>query len=341
MGKLKVLVLMHEDIVPPDDVEGLSHREMLDFKAEYDVMAAIADIGHEPIRVGLYDDLAPLRDAHREHGAHIAFNLLEEFHGLAHFDQHVVSYLELLQLPYTGCNPRGLTIARDKALTKKILAYHRVAVPHFAVFARGRKVRRPKKLEFPLLVKSLTEEASLSISQASVVHDDRHLIERVELVHRTTGTDAIAEQYIDGREVYVGVIGNARLVACVPWELHFDKWPEDAPRIATRKVKWDPAYQKKVGIRSARAQDLPSGVQRKLPSLAKRIYRLLGLSGYARLDFRLSADGRAFFLEANPNPYIAFGEDFAEAAHVTGIDYDALIQRILRLGLQYRRQLWS
>jgi D-alanine-D-alanine ligase len=280
-----------------------------------------------------------LRTAIEEHRPHIAFNLLEEFHGLSAFDQHVVSYLELKQLPYTGCNPRGLTIARDKALTKKILAYHRIRVPQFAVFAKGRRRRRPRRVDFPLFVKSLTDDASIAISQASVVQDDEQLQERVEFVHRTVGTDAIAEQYIEGRELYVAVLGNKRPVAFPVWELFFDHLPEGAPRIATRKVKWNPGYQKKAGIRSGQASDLPAELDLSIRQRAKRIYRLLGLSGYARLDFRLAEDGRVYLIEANPNPYIAYGEDFADSAEAHGLDYNELVTRILSLGLRYRHEL--
>src|SRR5690606_15796431 len=161
---------------------------------------------------------------------------------------------------YTGCNPRGLMLAHDKALTKMVLRYHRIRVPNFAVLPLGRKVRRPSKLQFPLLVKSLTEEGSVGIAQASIVHDDEKLAERVDFVHRHLGTHAIAEEYIDGRELYVGVLGNQRLQTLPIWELHFPKLREDAPRIATGKVKWDYKYQKKIGIRSSRARNLPEGL---------------------------------------------------------------------------------
>lgn len=329
---------MHEDTVPPETIDGIDYQEMLEWKGEYDVMATLEELGHRVVRVGLYDDLSVLRSAMKEHRPHIAFNLLEEFRGIGEFDQHVVSYLELLGLSYTGCNPRGLTISRDKALTKKILAYHRIRVPHFAVFERGRRVRRHRNLEYPLFVKSLSDDASIGIAKASIVRDDEQLAERVEFVHRTVGTDAIAEQYIDGRELYVGVLGNRRPVAFPPWEMFFDKVPAGEPRIATRKVKWDAAYQEKAGIRSGPAAGLEPELDSAMRKRAKRIYRLLGLSGYGRMDFRLTAEGKLYLLECNANPYIAYGEDFAESAEAYGISYEELIQRILRLGLRYRRQ---
>jgi D-alanine-D-alanine ligase len=335
--RLRVLVLVHEDLVPPDSIEGLSDREIQPWKTEYDVISTLQRMGHEARPVGLYSDLGVIRKALEEERPHVAFNLIEEFHGYAVFDQHVVSYLELMKQPYTGCNPRGLTLARDKALTKKILAYHRVQVPSFGVFPVRRKARRPKHLKFPLVVKSLIEEGSVGISQASLVHDDEKLAERVAFIHRQTSGPAIAEQYIEGREIYVGVIGNERLQAYTPWELVIQRLPEGAPHIATDKVKWDHTYQEKVGV-VTRPADLTPELRKRLEHLSKRIYRILNLSGYARLDYRLTEDGRFHLLEANPNPNISHGEDFAEAAEHSGIGYEALLQKIVTLGLSYHPQ---
>jgi D-alanine-D-alanine ligase len=292
-------------------------------------------MGHEVFPVGLYSDLGVIRKALEELQPHIAFNLLEEFHGLALYDQHVVSFLELMKQPYTGCNPRGLTLAHDKALCKQILAYHRIHVPAFGVFPVGRKVRRPKRLAFPLLVKSLIEEGSVGIARASVVNDDEKLAERVELIHRQTSGAAIAEQYIEGREIYASVIGNDRLRTFSPWELVIERLPEGAPNIATSKLKWDYKYQEKVGVKTT-AADLAPELGKKLDHLAKRIYRSLYLSGYARLDFRLTPEGEFYLLEANPNPNISFGEDFAEAAEHSEVHYDELLHRIITLGLGSR-----
>ncbi|MEE9211445.1 MAG: ATP-grasp domain-containing protein [Phycisphaeraceae bacterium] len=334
--KLRILVPMHEDLVPPDSIEGLSDEQMAPWKTEYDIVVTLKDIGHQVQPLGVSSDLGVVGQAIEQFKPHIAFNLLEEFHGVGLYDQHVVSYLELVRLPYTGCNPRGLTLAHDKALTKMILNYHRIRVPAFGVFPIDKAVRRPKRLQFPLLVKSLTEEGSVGIAQASIVHDDQHLAERVEFVHRQLQTHAIAEQYIEGRELYVGVIGNDRLQTFPIWELSFTKLRDDAPRIATGKVKWDLAYRKKVGATTRAAHDLPPGLETKIPHLCKRIYRTLGLSGYARIDLRLTPDGRVYLLEANPNPELAYGEDFAESAETTGVSYEQLLHRILHLGLTYR-----
>jgi D-alanine-D-alanine ligase len=332
--RLRIVVLCHEDLVPPDSIEGLTPKEVQPWKMEYDVIATLRDMGHEVFPVGLYSDLGVIRRALDEIKPHIAFNLLEEFHGLALYDQHVVSFLELMKQPYTGCNPRGLTLAHDKALSKKILAYHRIMVPAFAVFSANRKVRRPKRLQFPLLVKSLVEEGSVGIARASVVHDDAHLAERVDLICRQTHRPAIAERYIEGREIYSSVIGNDRLKMFTPWELIIERLPEGAPNIATSKLKWDYKYQEKVGV-STQAANLTPELTKKLDRLSKRIYRALDLSGYARLDFRLTSSGEFYTLEANPNPNISCGEDFPEAAEHSGVPYEELLRRMIMNGLAY------
>ena len=167
-----------------------------------------------------------------------------------------------------------------------------------------------------------------------LAHDDDKLKERVEFIQRTTDSTAIAEQFIEGREIYVGVIGNDRLTALPPRELVFDHAPDGAPLIATAHAKHNLDYQKRHGIDQRAAVDLPDGVAAGLEHLAKRIYRTLELSGYARLDFRLRPDGTLFFLEANPNPEIALGEEFASAAQAAGIEYPELLQRILNLGMR-------
>jgi len=334
--KLRVLVLMHEDLVPPDSIKGLSAKEVAPYKSEYDVSAGLENIGHEVRKLGVSSDLGVLRNAITEWNPDITFNLLEEFHGVAVYDQHVVGYLELMRKPYTGCNPRGLLLAHDKALTKEILSYHRIRVPDFAVFPRNKVVRRPKRLKFPLLVKSVSEEGSVGIAQASVVHNDEKLKERVEFIHQQTSTDAIAEEFIEGRELYVGVIGNQRLETFPTWEMFFNNMPEDTIRIATAKVKWDHDYQKKNGIDTGAAKDLDPAVEEQISRICKRVYRTLSLSGYARMDLRLTPDGRVYIIEANPNPNLEFGEDFSESAEKAGVNYEALLSKIMNLGLAYQ-----
>ena len=336
MKKLRILVLMHEDLVPPDSIEGLSDEEIADWKSEYDVCAGLEALGHDVFPLGLSDDLGLVRNAIRRHKPHIAFNLLEEFHGVAVYDQHVVSYLELIKQPYTGCNPRGLMLSHDKALCKQILSYHRIPTPKFTVFERGKRVRRSARVSFPLMIKSVNEEASMGISQKSIVHNEAQLADRVAYIHEQVRTDAHAGEDIEGRGLYVGLIGNQRLTAFPVWEMLFTKMPDGMARIATRRVKWDAKTQKEFGIKTQAARNLPPVVQRQITSLCKRVYRSLSISGYARMDFRLAEDGRVYLLEANPNPNLEYGEDFAESAERAGISYETLLHRILNLGLNYK-----
>ena len=286
--------------------------------------------------LGVKSDLGVLRSAVEDWKPHIAFNLLEEFDGVAVYDQNVVSYLELLHVPYTGCNPRGLMLARDKALSKKLFSFHRIPFPDFMVVPQGRTVKRPKGLSFPLIVKSVTEEASHGISQASIVQDDVKLKERVEFIHANIGTGALIERYIEGREFYVGVMGNGHVHVLPVWELIMDKLPDDARRIATERVKWSRAYQDKYGIRSEEARNLSEGKAEEIQHLAKRVYRALGLSGYARIDVRMDAAGSVYVLEANPNPQISHDEDFSDSAEKDGYPYKDLLQELLNIGLRWR-----
>jgi D-alanine-D-alanine ligase len=334
--KLRVLALVHRHLVPPDPIEEGTDTVNAPWRTEYDVITALRSMGHEVQTLGVHDDLGELRRASTEWKPHIAFNLLEAFDDITIFDQNVVSHLELLKLPYTGCNPRGLLLARDKSLSKKLLAYHRIPVPECEVFRAGRPIRRPKRLGFPLIVKSLTQESSVGISQASVVDSDEKLAERVTFIHQSIGTSAIAERYIEGRELYVGILGNQTLQALPVWELFFTNMPPDARRIATDRVKWSVKYQKKYGIESGIARDLPEGVGERIHHVCKRAYRALELSGYARIDLRLDNAGNVWVLEANPNPQIARGEDFAASAEKMGLSYETLVQRIVNLGLRWQ-----
>lgn len=335
MKRLRVLALMHEDLVPPEDVADYDVKTVA-WRTEYDVVSTLRKLGHDVYPLGVKSDLGVIQSAIEQWKPDIAFNLLEEFDGVAVYDQHVVSYLELLRLPYTGSNPRGLMLARDKVLTKKVLAFHKIPYPEFIEVPQGRAVKRPKSLTFPLIVKSVTEEASLGISQASIVTDDEKLAERVAFVHNSVGSGALIEQYIEGRELYVGIIGNGQLQVLPVWELIMDKLPDDTKRIATERVKWSRKYQMKYGIISREANNLPDRKAQTIQDLAKRVYRALGLSGYARIDMRMDAEGQLYVLEANPNPQIAEDEDFADSAKKVGHQYKDLLQELLNVGLRWR-----
>jgi D-alanine-D-alanine ligase len=325
---------MHRDFVPPEDAKSLEPAAFDLVKTEYDVVTAVRSLGHDVQQLGVHDELRPIREAAENFKPEIVFNLMEEFHGDFLYDYHVAAYLELLKLGYTGCNPRGLMLARDKGLSKSVATYHRIRAPRFTVIRMGRKAHRPTRIGYPLMVKSLFAEASLGIAKASLVHDDEHLAERVAFIHERVKTDAIAEEFIPGREVYVSVLGNDRLLALPPRELVIRKLAPGEELIATDRAKHDLRYQKERGIEQLPAE-LPPALAAKLERHSKRICRLLHLDGYVRIDWRLrEEDGEPYFLEANPNPEIARGEEFASAAESVGIDYESMIQRILNLGLR-------
>jgi D-alanine-D-alanine ligase len=332
--RLRVLALVHKTLLPPEHATETEARSA-EWKTEYDVITTLRELGHEVLPLGVAGDLGPIRQAVDEWKPHVAFNLLENFDDVATWDQNVVAYLELLNVRYTGSNTRGLLLARDKAIAKKLLSYHRVPMADFAVFAKGRPVRRPKRLSFPLIVKSLTLDASIGISQASVVDTDEKLAERVRFIHDSIGTDALVENYIEGRELYVGILGNERLRVLPVWELLFTKMPEEQRKIATERLKWSLKYQKKHGITSEAAKELPERVTIRIRDLCKRVYRNLMLTGYARIDLRLNEQGELYLIEANPNPQLAKDEDFAQSALAKGIGYGELLQRILALGLRW------
>jgi D-alanine-D-alanine ligase len=335
MKKLRILVVVHSSLIPPDSLEGYDTRQIDEWRTEYDVISTLKALGHDVRPLGVLDSLTELRSAITDWKPDIVFNLLEEFDGIVTYDQHVIAFLELMRQPYTGCNPRGLLLSRDKALCKQVFAYHRISTPQFAVFRRGQRFRVPAKLRYPLFVKSSTDDASLGIAQASVVPDAQKLKERIEFVFEQNKSDVLVEEYIEGREFYVGIMGNDRLTRFPVWEMHFGTMGESHSAIATRKVKWDRAYQKKYGIVTAAATELPPGVEAQLDRLSRRMYRALRLSGYARMDFRVRPDGTVFALEANANPNISKEEDFAQSARAAGSDYEALLARILSLGLSY------
>jgi len=332
----RILALVPEGHEPPPSIEGYAEDEVQDWKMEYDVITALRHRDHEVRVLSVTSNLGLIREVVNDWKPDIAFNMLEDFHGVPVYDHHLAAYLELLRVPYTGCNARGLMLARDKGLAKKLLSYHRIRVPHGVVFEWGRVVRPPKSLSYPRLVKSTVAEASTGISTSSLVHSAKELLDRVVELQEAAGSDVMAEEFVPGRELYVGVLGNQRVRTFPVWELIIANLPEDTPNIATEQVKFDLEYQDKMGVRTEAAKNLPDGAAERIAKLARRVYKALSLSGYARLDMRMTAEGDVYVLEANPNPQLALDEDFARSALAAGLEFEDLIEQIVRLGLQYR-----
>jgi D-alanine-D-alanine ligase len=338
MKRSRVLVVLHPSLMPPDSLEGQDPKAIGEWRTEFDVIQTLKASGHEVRALGVLDTITELRATIADWQPDVVFNLLEEFDGIVSYDQHVIAFLEMLRQPYTGCNPRGLLLSRDKALCKQVFAWHRIPSPQFQVFRRGQRVKIPRSLRYPLFVKSSTDDASLGIAQASVVANAASLKERIEFVLEQHKSDVLVEEFIEGRELYVGMIGNQRITRFPVWELNFGKLGDNGSAIATRKVKWDAKYRARYGIDSAPARELPAGVEARLDRLSRRMYRALGLTGYARIDFRMKPDGSLYALEANANPHLARDEDFACAALAAGRDYPALLESIVKLGLTYPAQ---
>lgn len=332
---MRVLVLMHEDLLPPGDING--EREWSDdpWKTEYDVLNGLKDLSIETLPVGVREDLGLVRTSIYDFKPDIVFNLLEEFADEAIFDQNVVAYLELLKVKYTGCNPRGLIIARDKSLSKKILKYHEIPTPDFWVFPKNRKVRVPDDVSYPLFVKSLSEEASLGITQSSIVYNREDLIERIEFYHNKYDIDVIAESYIEGRELYVSILGNERLKVMPVWELKFGTTPARVHKVATSNVKWSAKYRARYSIDTGPA-NLAEPYRIRIEEICKKAYGALGLSGYARFDLRMTIRNEIYLIEANPNPNLCLGEDFAASCKAGGLTYPEMIETIINTGLRWK-----
>ncbi len=335
---MRVVLLTHQDFRPPESLDGLSQKEMAPWRTEYDVLSALEELGHEVRILGAVTELPEIRDLLQAWKPHVVFNLLEEFRGEGVYVPFVLGYLQLMRQPFTGCNPASLLLVDDKPLTKKVLRHHRIPVPDFTVIARGQKARRPKRLDFPLIVKSSRMHGSVGISQKSVVENDDALRERVEYMHDGLGTGALVEEFIPGREVYVGLLGNRRVEAFPAWEMNFGDLAEGSHAIATEKAKWDSDYQDRRGIETGRAKGIPSETLTRMVRLCRRVYRILNMNGYARMDFRLTDDGRVFLIEPNPNPDLALDEDFAESADAAGVKYAQLVRRVISLGLRHHRE---
>jgi D-alanine-D-alanine ligase len=335
--KLKVLVLF--DGIRPTKIDEDLSKEMKteDWKTEANVMATLGTLGYTAEHLAIFDDLDLVRQKMESFAPDVLFNLVEQFKNNPGFDQNIVSLLEMQGVPFTGCGATGLVLCKHKAISKKILTYHRIHTPNFVVIVRGQRIARPRHLKFPILVKPVKEEASYGISQASFVETDEQFRERVSFIHEKHDSDVIAEEYIAGRELYVSLMGNLRLTVFPIRELLFREVPPDEPKIATYRAKWDEEYRKRWGLQNQFAQGLDPALVAHIEQTCKRIYRLLTIDGYARIDLRLTAANEIYFIEANPNPILAEDEDFALSAGKAGLPYPQLMDRIIRLGMKTLR----
>jgi D-alanine-D-alanine ligase len=296
-----------------------------------EVVRALAAGGHEVKAVevdGTRESLVRLSRVH----ADLLFNLVEGFGEDDTKEPHVAAYLELLGLHFTGSGSRGLATAMDKPLTKKVLQFHAIRTPRFMTVFRGR-VAWADELQFPVIVKPAREDGSIGIGFGALVHGIKELMERIDALHTDFAHPVLVEEYIDGREIYVGVLGNAPPEALPPIELDLSHLPEGTPRIAASEVKWHHGTRAYRGSK-ARLADLPAEAATALRETAVTAFRALGLRDYARFDFRLAADGTPYLIEANPNPHLQSSSEFARAARATGRTHPRTIREIVEHALR-------
>jgi D-alanine-D-alanine ligase len=336
---MRILVLfdVHRPIGPDETFSVRSLRTEEEKPTEADVLACLRKLGHEVETLAVYDEVKAVFDKVEAFKPEVVFNLCETFFSDRAHEPNIPALLELMKVPYTGAGPDALLLCKDKALAKKLLSFHRIRVARFLVSSREHPLKRLRKFAYPAFVKPLGEESSDGIAKASLAKNEAEAIERARFLHERFESDALVEEYIDGRELYLGVLGNKRLTVFPPREIFFGEPPEgDAPRFATAKAKWDDAYRKKWKIRNGPAGQLPEGLERRLADLARRVYRILNIRGLGRIDVRLTPEGEVVVIEANPNPSLAKEDDFAQAAAQVGIGYEALIQKILENAVRWK-----
>ncbi|HXG53169.1 MAG TPA: hypothetical protein VNN77_17365 [candidate division Zixibacteria bacterium] len=335
--RYKVLVLFDTAGTPPESQDFSKELKTDDWAAEAHVIDALNRLGHEVRTIGVWDEPGMIIDEIKANPPDVVFNLTEHFNEVSAYDRNVAGLLEMMGVPYTGSSPTGLTLCKNKGMAKELLAYHRIRVPNFAIYSPGCAVRRPKHLKFPLFVKPLREEGSVGIALDSFVESDEALEERVRFIHERLNQEALAEEYIDGRELYVSVLGNDRLRVFPFREVIFSQVPDGQPKFSTFKAKWDDAYRKRWGIQNIFAAPLPNGLEQKIAKICRGVYRALRIRGYGRIDLRVTPEGEVVILEANPNPNLDRDDEFAQSAMKGGLSYPRLIQRILSLALSAPR----
>ena len=331
---MKILILF--DVahrIDPGELFSAESLKEAQKPTEADVLECLQRLGHEVETLAVFDNVTHVVEKLQACSPDVVFNLSESFHHDRSNEPNLPALLELLKVRYTGSGPDALLLCKDKALAKKVLAYHHIRTPKFVVSHRQSPLRRCKGFHFPGFVKPVCEESSDGISKASFVKDEKEAIERARFLHQKFNCDVLIEEYIEGRELYVSVMGSRRLTVFPPREIFFENVPEEVPKFASYHAKWNQSYRQRWGITNGAARELPPEIEKHLRMLARNAYRWLKIRGFGRLDVRLTPQGELFVIEANPNPSLAQDEDFAQSAAASGMTYDALIQAILEMAL--------
>jgi D-alanine-D-alanine ligase len=334
MAKLKIIVIYDRVLVDEDEAQSSGDKapvtRTLDKKeVEEEVAETLVKLGHEPVMHEIDGTTKSLFALARIDGD-LVFNLCESFAADSTADFKIAAFLELLGKKYTGSSAHGLMLAQDKATAKKIFAFHGITTPLFGKYLRGR-LDFTHDFDFPVIVKPAREDGSIGIEFSAVVNSIRELGERMDWLHQHFDSPVLVEEYIEGREMYVGVIGNANPEALPVIELDLSKLPEGTPRIASAEVKWGKGTKAYKDTKSAIATDLPEQTVAALNQAAISAYKALELRDYGRIDMRLQPDGRVHVIEANPNPWLSSRAEFAMAARKSGRTYTELIAEIVEL----------
>lgn len=329
--KAKRVLIIFDLLLPLPEHQYPDYFGEEDWRTQRDVKAALEKAGHCIKLLGIHNELAPFFESIKSFKPDLIFNLSEAFDSNRSFEPHVAALFELLKIPYTGAKAERLAICKDKGLTKKILTYHDIRVPKFLISRLDTPLKKLGTFPYPAFIKPLGLEASEGISQMSFVSTEKEALERCQFIHDKFKCDVIIEEYIEGREIYVSILGNSRLQVFPPRELFFKDVPDSEPKFATFKAKWDDNYRKKWGITTGPAKSFAEGIEDKILATSKKIYQALQMNGYGRIDLRIRADGEIVFIEANPNPAISRLDDFSLSAQKAGVDYKSLITKIVDL----------
>ncbi|MBN1796637.1 MAG: ATP-grasp domain-containing protein [Sedimentisphaerales bacterium] len=329
--KLNIAAFVDDSTINTDDPEFMNPPEKAD--TEYHVIEALREFGYNvsvtPVSSELHKSIEILSQLQPD----LVFNLTEEYNGDRMNDKNLAALLELLGMPYTGSGPGALMLCRDKRLCKELLSHHKIKVPGFVSIPVGKKVKVPKNISWPLVVKPALEDSSEGISNASVVYDEQSLQERADFIHQKWTQPVIAEEYVEGREFYVAVLGNKRLDVLPIRECKFGNKNDKGPLMATYKVKWDVKFREKWDISFGFAE-LEDSIFEQIKRVCKKVFHILELRDYGRIDLRLTPDNKIIILEVNPNPDLAYGEEVAEAAEKAGIAYRELIDKLVKSALR-------
>ena len=337
-SKLKVAVLYdlweEEEPPPPEPppekpVRGKRRKKKREKADREEIFEALGKLGHDPFYQVL-DGAEKTLVALAKCDADLVFNLTESYAGDDTKDMNIAAYLELLDCQYTGAGPHAMYLAQDKALAKKIFAFHGIKTPFFATSYRG-KLDHSHDISFPLIVKPTSEDGSIGIDQGSFVESVKELMERIHYIQEEFDSPALIEEYIEGREIYAAILGNESPEVLPMVELDLSKLPKGTPRIAGKEVKWETETEAYKVTKSAVAEDLDEATTKRLSETALSAYQALKLRDYGRIDMRLSKKGEVFVIEANPNPWLASTAEFAMAAKKAGRNYTGLIAEIVDL----------